>query len=117
MSTTDPALLESKNISGIETEKKVIRLLEGRGYLLLEHRWRTLWAEVDLVFWHASKGLVLIEVKGKMGYLSRRQAQALARVLEALFGMGLEKVSLHLAVVSQQGRLSFIPNPLCDLLS
>lgn len=51
---------------GIESEKKIISYYEKRGYKLLQHRWRTSMAEIDLFFMLQKKkntSWLMVEVK------------------------------------------------------
>jgi Holliday junction resolvase-like predicted endonuclease len=101
---------------GLEAEKQAQIYFEKKGYELLRHRWRTPFAEVDLVFRHkVSRHILLVEVK-KNSYLdfrekilSKRQKTRLGRVVQWLSEKN-KKVELRLVVIDEKGEIEEFPD-------
>lgn len=101
--------MASKNTSpGLRSEACVERFFQLRGYRTLERRWRTPFAELDLVFAAPRGELLIVEVKssdwpeGMLAGLSRRQRGRLLRAREWLAER--EEREVHLWLVTFNGR-------------
>lgn len=57
----------SRAAQGLLAERFVAEQLQQQGWTLLEHDWRTPYAQVDLFFRHPKGFLVLVEVKARSG--------------------------------------------------
>ena len=105
-------LAASRNTSpGLHSEACVERAFQRRGYRTLERRWRTPFAELDLVFIAPDGGLLIVEVKssdwpeGMLAGLSRRQRGRLLRAREWLAERDGREVRLWLVTFEAGARL------------
>ncbi|HRO66795.1 MAG TPA: YraN family protein [Pseudobdellovibrionaceae bacterium] len=95
---------------GLLSEEKVRLHLEGRGCRLIRSRFKTPYAEIDLLM-RSGRGLLMVEVKSlsTRGFLetrlSRRQKERLHRAREWLAQGARDDVSLILAVVEESGKI------------
>lgn len=96
----------------LRAEILVQQRLEARGYRLLHHRWKTPFAEVDLVMANLCE-LLVVEVKCLSRFsprefrVSPKQKQRLFRVRQALEARHQTDTRLLLALVEDSGELSF----------
>ncbi|MBK7892692.1 MAG: YraN family protein [Bdellovibrionales bacterium] len=105
-------MVASKSTSlGLHSEARVERAFELRGYRTLERRWRTPFAELDLVFAAPDGELLIVEVKssdwpeGMLAGLSRRQRVRLLRAREWLAEREGREVRLWLITFEAGARL------------
>jgi Holliday junction resolvase-like predicted endonuclease len=105
---------------GLEAEANAIQYFLGRGLRLKRQRWRTPFAEVDLVFqgpWRQQ--LLLVEVKRHVSHefrqslLSQRQRRRLCKVVRWLAEAGWEP-QLTLVIVGASGEVEEIPEVFVD---
>ncbi|MBX3041308.1 MAG: YraN family protein [Bdellovibrionaceae bacterium] len=95
---------------GLVAEDKVRRHLEGQGYHLVRSRFKTPFAEIDLLMRSGNESL-LVEVKSlsAKGFpetrLGRRQKQRLRHAQEWLAQKTESDVSLVLAMVEESGQI------------
>lgn len=96
---------------GLESEKFTQRYYEELGYQVYKERFRTPFAEVDIIFRHPQKNSVLVEVKTVNSFeflehrLQQRQKQRLQRAQLYLSHLWGEALELHLAFVSSNGEV------------
>ena len=115
-STCEP----TKTSKGYQSERLVEQRLALRGWVLCRHRWRTPWAEVDLVFQKKGR-LLMVEVKSlaDLGFLatavSSKQKRRLQRVLENVTEANpTKRVELVLAVVLPNKSTHWFPDFLTE---
>ena len=96
---------------GLDAEELVAQHYQKLGYQLKRRRWRTPFAEVDLLFRRANtKQLILVEVKRCSSIdfrhlvLSKRQRGRLAKAVLWLSEQGW-RVEVHLVMVSAQHQI------------
>ena len=110
-STTAAVLPASKNISrGLFCEELVVRDYLKRGYRCVRRRWKSPFAEIDLLLKSPDQTWLLVEVKSvpSLEYLHVRIAENQKRRLQRALQYCLEKqpgTRLELAVVSQSGEI------------
>lgn len=97
--------------SGLEAEKLVQKFYESCGLKLVAHRWRSPFAEVDLVFKNLKSGVIyLVEVKKsahsdfRNNILSVRQKKRLSRVVYWLSEKGY-RVEMRFVIVDEYGEI------------
>ncbi|PIS11492.1 MAG: hypothetical protein COT73_03640 [Bdellovibrio sp. CG10_big_fil_rev_8_21_14_0_10_47_8] len=118
-SSTDEPFRGSKNICrGTWAEDQALLYYQKKGYSCLQRRWRSPFAEIDLVLSSPGRELVLVEVKFVQSYeymhirLSRPQKERLKRAL--LFCLEQrEHCQLELAVVSHRGEVKVFSDIFC----
>ncbi|MEZ0391708.1 MAG: YraN family protein [Pseudobdellovibrionaceae bacterium] len=109
--STDGASLGLRNISrGLFCEEAALQFYLLKGYRCLKRRWKSPFAEIDLLLRSPEKNLVLVEVKSvaSFEYLHLRLRGPQKRRLERALCHCLEKdptARLELAVVSQSGEV------------
>lgn len=97
---------------GLEAENQVIQFLKLKKYEILYHRFKTPFAEIDLVVKGKERQLVIIEVKKHFGRLndrpviSEKQKQRLKRATQWITEHG-HFAELWLAVVGQDNKIQF----------
>ena len=102
-----------EHAKGLNSEHKVIRLLQNEGWKLLQHRFKTKLAEIDLIF-QKNNELRMVEVKSVANWdfvtyrVSRRQKQRLIRVYHYFQRRYALDISLELALVPAKGDILFI---------
>jgi putative endonuclease len=104
-------VLKSSYLIGLDAESRVQEFYTKKGLTIVAHRWRTPFAEVDLVFKDSQTGsLLLVEVK-KSSYsefrvhlLSVRQKQRLNRVITWLAEQAYQ-VEIRLVIVDENGEI------------
>lgn len=112
-------MLKSSAQKGLEAELIVLNHYERQlGYQKISHRFKTPFAEVDLVLRSKSGVLTLVEVKtcSNIAYLehrlSKKQKVRLRRAL-SYYGEIEKIVDLHFAVVSQDGQIHIFTDVFC----
>lgn len=96
---------------GLESEKIIQTYYAKLGYSVYKERFRTPYAEIDIIFRHPQKYSVLVEVKtvGSFDFLEHRlgfkQKQRLQRAQLYLSDLWGESLELHLAFVSLDGEV------------
>ena len=121
MATTARVLRGLKNFYlGQASEDLVLKYYLDRGFICQKRRWKSPFAEIDLVLLSPDKIIYLVEVKSVSSFdflshrLSHKQKRRLQRAhLYAceLWGEKMNRlVALELAVVSQQGQVLIIDN-------
>lgn len=108
-------LLELKNISkhiqkGLANEERVKTLLINKGYELVGHRFKTPFAEVDLLFKDSKQIYHIIEVKTVRGdwqyFIGKKQRQRLMNAFMYFVESGHE-IRAHLALVNESNKITF----------
>ena len=102
-------------MSGLQAEALVIGHYLNLGYCLFRQRWRTPYAEIDLLFTHPrnNKILLLVEVKRRCSLefrdlaLSRRQKARLIRAVNWLSEAG-HLVECQLAFVGKRDEIEIL---------
>lgn len=95
---------------GRKLEDLALQFYLSQSYDLKYRRYKTPFAEVDLIFTSPQKNLVLVEVKSKTrkGFeafrVSKVQKERLKRAHQYFLGY-YSRVESHLAIVSQDGRV------------
>ena len=102
-----------EHVKGLNSEHKVIRHLQNQGWKLLQHRFKTKLAEIDLIF-QKNNELRMVEVKSVSNWdfvsyrVSRSQKQRLIRVYHYFQRRYALDISLELALVPADGDILFI---------
>lgn len=122
--STEKASPASKNTSkekfsaqqkGFECEQLVLTHYLEKSYELIEQRFKTPFAEIDLVLRSPEQEIVLVEVKSLSSFdflnerVSKSQKQRLLRAFRYFLGEH-DRVRLELAVVSHAGELLIFDN-------
>lgn len=114
--------MESKNtvceahLRGHRAEEKVADFFRQKKYKILKQRWRSPFAEVDLVVESPSGGIGLIEIKTISHFdfinvrISEKQKQRLQRAHLFVQSKTKRPVVLYLALVNQRGQILFFEN-------
>jgi Holliday junction resolvase-like predicted endonuclease len=105
---------DSKHQQGFNSENIVIAHFERQGFVVKTRRWRTPFAEVDLLLFHEMHGWCIVEVKSKKGLfiddlLSQFQLQRLRRAVEFVSHRVGQTPRLLLAAVNNSGQVEIIP--------
>jgi len=101
----------------------VAKYFADQGYELVERRFRTPYAEIDLILKHPQSGWLLVEVKSVVNFdwlgpvVTARQAKRLMEAYEWYCERETENVSIQLAVVSQDDEVFVFEDGLMDLLT
>ena len=118
----DPALTTARASRGLknfylgqDAEEIALQFYLKRGFLLRARRWKSPFAEIDLVLESPEQMIYLIEVKrvSSFDFISHRLSLKQKRRLQRAHLFAAEKwgqVVLELAVVSQQGEVLVIEN-------
>lgn len=110
-SQSSPSSRYSSWQRGLESEKFTQIYYKKLGYEVFKERFRTPFAEIDIVFRHPQKNSVLVEVKtvNSFEFLEHRlrssQRQRLQRAQLYLSHLWGESLELHLAFVSSDGEV------------
>lgn len=99
---------------GEHSEDLVVGFFTSRQYVLKARRWKTPFAEVDLLFRHRDEGWLMVEVKtldhfDPLDMLSDAQLQRLRRAAEFVMGRLGEMPRLVLAAVNHLERIQVLP--------
>lgn len=114
--TTERASRGLKNFyQGQDSERIVLEHYKQRGFRCLKQRWKTPFAEIDLLLLSPKNLIYLVEVKtvSSFDFISHRLGDRQKRRLERAHAHCCEKwgtVVLELAVVSQQKKVLIIEN-------
>lgn len=104
--------LKNSYDKGLWAEQQVIQFLTNNNYEILQHRYQTPFAEIDLLIRGKQNQLVVLEVKNRSGKLNEQpvmshvQRKRLRRTVAWLIEQGNE-VELWLAYVENTGRIHF----------
>lgn len=98
----------------MDSENIVERYFTARGFMVKARRWRTPFAEVDLLFFHEKRGLWLVEVKTAEHFelaeiIGGPQLARLRRAAEFIAGQLGEVPRLCLAAVNHRGKVEVLP--------
>lgn len=102
-----------EHVKGLNSEFKVIQLLQNQGWRLLQHRFKTKLAEVDLIF-QKEGCLRVVEVKSVSNWdfvsyrVSKKQKDRLIRVFHYFQQRYSQDILLELALVPADGDILFI---------
>ena len=109
-------------LAGLAAEDSVAAEYRGRGYVLLETRWRGKRGEIDLIFADGD-GVVCVEVKKSrdfetaLSHIRPAQAQRLFATADEYVGtlpMGsLTDIRFDVALMDAQGQVSILENAFC----
>lgn len=105
-------VLKSTYDKGLQAEEKVLQLLTKNKYEILYHRYKTPFAEVDIILRGSRGQVVLLEVKQRSGELNDQpvvgavQRRRLRRAAQLFIELG-EEVELWLATVDKNNQIKF----------
>lgn len=95
---------------GLYCEELVLKHYQKNNYKLVKRRWKTLYAEVDLLLLNSQNQFVMVEVKSLHSFdflphrLSWKQKNRLQRAIESFAGKN-QLVYFQLAVVDKQDQV------------
>jgi Holliday junction resolvase-like predicted endonuclease len=103
-------------VQGLRAEERVIQYLQNKNLRILKTRWRTTYAEIDILAESARQEIWIFEVKSLSHFdfldvrVSRRQKERLKRAFLFVQGQMKKPVRIALAFVDKAGEVLIIEN-------
>lgn len=105
---------DKRHLRGYKSEFLVGQYYLRQGYKIIAHRYKTPFAEIDLICQDKNQNIVMVEVKTasdpfwQSHRVSRRQKQRLKNACHYLHGKSGKNIEVHLALVEKKGKIDIL---------